>query len=251
MTIYQYYAPYYDASGHVRFAVLMAQYLHELLERHPANGQQALDIACGTGTLALQLADQGWDVVGVDLSAPMLAAARAKAANLLTDGSLTFVQGDMRDLRGVGDAAFDLVTCTYDTLNYLLSEEELGGCFAAVARVLRPGGLLIADMNTRHFLEYDWGTCEVIAQSSFVEVQRSHFDQLTACSTMHLTGFSGNDQDGYQRFDELHIERAYAPEVIAQLLVAAGLTVEGCYDCFTFLPIEDRTQRIAWVARKN
>jgi len=97
MPIYHDYAPFYDGSGQLRFAVLMAQYLAELLQRHPVTGRRALDLACGTGTLALDLADKGWDVVGLDGSAAMLELARAKAANLDTLGRVAFVRGDMRD----------------------------------------------------------------------------------------------------------------------------------------------------------
>src|SRR5919205_1669822 len=98
MPIYHDYAPFYDGSGQIRFAVLIGQYLDEVLARHPVGGRRALDLACGTGTLALILADAGWDVVGLDSSEPMLALARAKAEDAGLAGRLTFVHGDMRAL---------------------------------------------------------------------------------------------------------------------------------------------------------
>jgi SAM-dependent methyltransferase len=271
--IYQEYAPFYDGSGQIRFAVLMAQYLSELLARHPVGRRRALDLACGTGTLALALADEGWQVVGLDASVAMLAQARAKAANVELAGRVAFVLGDIRDFgtkdrrpesgdrrpaRGdfgpsssvLDPSSFDLVTCVYDSLNYLLTEAELAACFRSAAAVLAPGGLLVIDMNTRWFLEHDWGTCEVIEHAGFVQVSQSHFDPVTACSTMVLSVFAGDDEQGYDRFDETHVERAYDANLVTELLVAAGLRVEGRYDCFTFQPIADRTQRIAWVARK-
>ncbi len=291
MPIYDAYAPFYDGSGQIRFAILMNQYLRELLERHPVAGRRALDLACGTGTLALMLSDEGWEVVGLDLSEPMLAQARAKAINVETPGRVTFVRGDMRDILATNDqrpttnertdtarrrdgetathendhsvapsprrpvapserSSFDLVTCVYDTLNYLLTEEDLAACFSGVAGALAPGGLFVADMNTRHFLEHDWGACEVLEQPGFVQISQSAFEPATACSTMVVTGLAGDDEQGYRRFDETHVERAYAPETIAGLLEAAGLHVEGVYDCFTFQPVAERTQRIAWIARK-
>jgi SAM-dependent methyltransferase len=270
MSIYHQYAPFYDGSGQLRFAVLIGQYLSELLARHPVAGRRALDLACGTGTLAQMLAEMGWDVVGLDRSEPMLACARAKAEAAGLSDRLVFVQDDMRWIEprtknqepsteatspgsrcSVLGSPFDLVTCTYDSLNYLLDEGELAACFGGVAQMLAPGGLFFADMNTRHFLEHDWGTCEVVEQPGFVQVTRSHFDSATDCSTMVLTGFSGDDARGYERFDEIHVERAYAPELVADQLVAAGLQVEATYDCFTFQPVEARTQRIAWIARRN
>ena len=268
--IYHEYAPFYDGSGQLRFAVLMGQYLRELLDRHPVIGRRALDVACGTGTLALLLAEDGWDVTGLDSSAAMLDQADAKAENMATCGSVTFVQGDMRELRienvelnpelvtdrsvsqfSILNSQFNLVTCVYDSLNYLLEERELAACFAGMARVLAPGGLLVADMNTRYFLEYDWGTCEVIEQAGLVQVSQSYFDPATECSTMVLSCFAGDDRRGYTRFDETHIERAYAPDVVERLLRSAGLELEVLYDCFTFQPITERTQRFAWVARKR
>jgi SAM-dependent methyltransferase len=273
MSIYHQYAPFYDGSGQLRFAVLIGQYLSELLARHPVAGRRALDLACGTGTLAQMLAEMGWDVVGLDRSEPMLACARAKAEAAGLSDQLVFVQGDLRDVLTLTNdqrpttnedmsdvrpssfvlrpSSFDLVTCTYDSLNYLLDAGELAACFDGVAQMLAPGGLFFADMNTRHFLEHDWGTCEVVEQPGFVQVTRSHFDSATDCSTMVLTGFSGDDARGYERFDEIHVERAYAPELVADQLVAAGLQVEATYDCFTFQPVEARTQRIAWIARRN
>jgi SAM-dependent methyltransferase len=270
MPIYHDYAPFYDGSGQIRFAVLMGQYLREALVIHPVAGRRALDLACGTGTLACLLADDGWEVVGVDRSAPMLAIARERAAQADSPGRLTFAQGDMRnfnDERGtmnddeisgphassfiVHRSSFDLVTCTYDSLNYLLTEQDLARCFGGAARALRPGGLFFADMNTRYFLEHDWGECEVLEQPGFVQIAQSSFDPATACSTMALTGFAGRDERGYRRFDETHVERAYAPEVVARLLASAGLCVEAAYDCFTFQPAYERSQRIAWVARRE
>lgn len=255
-TPYHYYAPFYDAAGQARFAVLVNQYLAELLERHPVTQRRALDLACGAGTLALLLADQGWDVVGVDLSEPMLAQARLKAANLITAGHVTFVRSDMRtvwadktpDMR---PASFDLVTCVYDSLNYLLTEADLAACFRTAAHALCHGGLFIADMNTRHFLEHDWGEYATTEIPGFVQITQSRFDPVTTCSVMKLTGFIGDADRGYRRFDELHIERAYPEETVAALLAEAGFIVEAAYDCFTFLPVAERTQRVAWVARKT
>jgi SAM-dependent methyltransferase len=268
MAIYHQYAPFYDGSGQIRFAALMGQYLREVLIRHPVAGRRALDLACGTGTLALILADDGWEMVGLDRSLSMLVIARDRAEGF-APGQIQFIEGDMRDLPTTdarqpttddepggrwsvvgGQWSFDLVTCTYDSLNYLLTEEELARCFAGAAHALRPGGLFFADMNTHHFLEHDWPAVDVLERPGFIQVAQSHFEAANACSTMVLTGLAGDDARGYQRFDETHIERAYPPEVIAALLARAGLGIEAAYDCFTFQPMYDLSQRIAWVARK-
>lgn len=260
--IYHAYAPFYDGSGQIRFAVLFANYLlGDILPRHPVAGWRALDLACGTGTLAIILADAGWSVTGVDRSSAMIAIARSRAQSVDAAVRPQFIEADMRWLwretmharhtEALRRGSFDMVTCTYDSLNYMLTEEDLAACFSTAAEALASEGLFVADMNTRHFLEYDWGEVEIIEQPGFIQVNRSHFDPLTACSTMRLIGFVGDDDSGYERFEEIHIERAYPPETVAALIAAAGLTVEAVYDCFTTQPISECTQRIAWVARKR
>ncbi|MCS6839677.1 MAG: class I SAM-dependent methyltransferase [Roseiflexaceae bacterium] len=263
--IYHAYAPFYDGSGQIRFAVLFANYLlGDILPRHPVAGRRALDLACGTGTLALILVDAGWFVIGVDRSSAMIAIARSRAQSVDAAIRPQFIEADIRwlwqETMGVEQTeaaealrrgAFDLVTCTYDSLNYMLTEEDLKACFSTAAEALAPGGLFVADMNTHYFLEHEWGEVEVIERPGFIQVSRSRFDPATACSTMRLIGFVGDDDSGYERFEEVHVERAYAPETVASLIAAAGLTVEAVYDCFTTQPIGERTQRIAWVARKR
>lgn len=246
---YERYAPLYDQSGQMRFAVLVHLYLRDLLRQHPVSGRRALDLACGTGTLALLLAADGWEVTGLDRSAAMLAQAAGRAAG--ADEHARFVHGDMRDLEGLVPAtAFDLVTCTYDSLNYMPTEADLAACFHAVAGVLAPGGLYVADMNTRHFLEHDWGECVIQEHDGYVQIERSHFDGASERNVMVLTGFVGDDDQGYERFDELHVERAYPPETVTALMERAGLRVEALYDSFTLQPPGPETQRIFWVARK-
>lgn len=250
--IYQNYATVYDGSGQVRFALLSAQYLAQLLRRHPVNGRRMLDLACGTGTLALLMASEGWQVVGVDASEAMLAQARARARHAIIADAVTFIHGDMRQIAPlIAPQSFDLVSCMFDSLNYMVSEDDLAACFRSVAYALAPGGLFVGDMNTRHFLEHDWGNCEVHEQPGYTQISQSRFDPAASISTMHLTGFIGDDQRGYARFDEVHVERSYPVATVARLINTAGLQVEATYTCFSWNPPADTTQRIAWVVRRT
>lgn len=135
--------------------------------------------------------------------------------------------------------------------DYMLSEDDLAACFGAVADILSPSGLYVADMNTRYFLEHEWGVCAIRELGGYVQIEQSHFDPVTAQNTTRLTGFIGSDEHGYERFDEIHTERAYPAETVTDLMERAGLRVEALYDGFTFDPPGPRTQRIVWVARKR
>ncbi|NJM07913.1 class I SAM-dependent methyltransferase [Candidatus Gracilibacteria bacterium] len=249
--IYDRYAAVYDGSGQIRFALLLSAYLDEVLRRHQVSGRRLVDLACGTGTLALMMAAQGWQVIGVDRSAAMLAQARAKLEHSPYRHMIDLRQGDMRDVvQLLATADADLVTCTYDSLNYMLSERDLAACFRSAAFALAPGGLLIADMNTQHFLQYDWGECVIHELIDYVQVEQSYFDPQHAIVTMALSCFVGDDEHGYERIDEVHRERAYDDAVVRRLIAEAGLYIEASYDSFTFEPPADATQRIFYIARK-
>lgn len=98
-----------------------------------------LELGVGTGRLALPLAAAGWDVTGVDVSAPMLA--RLAAAD--PTGTVTTIVGDMVD--DLPDDEFDVVLVAYNTLFNLTGEGDQQRCFAEVATRLRPGGCFVVE----------------------------------------------------------------------------------------------------------
>lgn len=95
---------------------------------------RVLDAGCGTGRIARRLADRGCAVTGIDLSPGMLAMARRDHPDL------EVAQGSVTDLP-FPEAAFDGVLCWYSLIH--LTDDELPVALAEVARVLRPGGLVL------------------------------------------------------------------------------------------------------------
>jgi SAM-dependent methyltransferase len=244
---YNEYAATYDRSGQLRFSVLMDLYLRDLLRLHPVVGERMLDLACGTGTLALLMAERGWDVLGIDTSLAMLAAAKRKSMQAGCE-RVRFQQADMRDV--VVDTPVDLVTCCYDTLNYLLDQNDLARCFESVTQALAPGGLFCFDLATDYFLRHHWNGVDFEQFDDFAQVMQSHYDEDTGYSTLVLTGFVEQAPGLFTRFREVHIERAYPDATVRLLLAGTGLVVEGVYDCFTMELPNERSLRLMYVARK-
>jgi ubiquinone/menaquinone biosynthesis methyltransferase len=99
-------------------------------------GRRALDLACGTGDIAFELAQRGARVTGLDITHRMVQLAREKRRG-------AFLVGDMMALP-FADAEFDVVTTGYGLRNV----PELPVALAEIRRVLRPGGLLLSlDFN--------------------------------------------------------------------------------------------------------
>jgi SAM-dependent methyltransferase len=113
--IYERYAEFYDESGQIGYSLRMIPYLWQVLERHGFQGNSALDLACGTGTMALAMAQRGWRAYGVDASAAMLAQARRKAEEaglplLLSQQDMrTFILPERVDSVNRAMARFDFV----------------------------------------------------------------------------------------------------------------------------------------------
>jgi SAM-dependent methyltransferase len=245
--IYADYARIYDRSGQIRFSVLMEIYLQDLLHLHPIPGRSMIDLACGTGTLALMMAKRGWQVLGIDRSLTMLHQARLKAANAGAT-QVQFAEADMREFAVA--TPVDLVTCCYDSVNYLLTEADLARCFKAVAGALRPGGLFCFDLATDLFLRNYWRGIEVDEGEGWMQIMQSSYDASTGYSTLKLTGFIEVEPGLFERFREVHVERAYSEQLVRQCLNAAGFEVEAVYDCFTTQPPSERTLREMYVARR-
>jgi SAM-dependent methyltransferase len=136
-------APVYDGltahHDHERWLDLLLG----LARRHGLTGRRALDVGCGTGKSFMPLVRRGYRVTACDISPAMVARARHRARG----HGVRIRVADMRRLPLLCPGA-DLVTCLDDAVNYLLDPGELRAALAGMRRNLRPGGLLVFDVNT-------------------------------------------------------------------------------------------------------
>jgi SAM-dependent methyltransferase len=103
-----------------------------------------LDLGCGTGRHAIELANRGIQVCGVDLSEPMIRIAQSKVSKTtFSAGGLQFLHADIRTL--ALDQTFDAVICLFHVLSYQTTHSDLQAVFAVVRRHLKPGGVFVFD----------------------------------------------------------------------------------------------------------
>lgn len=228
MEIYQKFARFYAAGPYPEYSRRMAELLPPVLERFGAKPKTLLDLACGEGTFAVIMAQRGFKVTGVDASSEMLRFARKKAEEAGVEVQL--IKQDMRTLSL--PEKFDVVTCWYDSLNYLLEWEELAQTFANVARVLNPGGLFIFDMNTIYGLAVSWQRQQpaYVEQDTgeLFEVHRTSYDYERNIATLKITGFI-REGEVWRRIDEEHRERGYTLSEIRKALRQAKLAELACF----------------------
>ena len=157
---YTFLARYYDQffSSHIpEYQRARRELLREILPEV----QSACDLACGTGTTAIELACRGIKVFAVDLSPTMCRLARSKARS--AGAHMVVIRGDMRTFSL--PERVDLVTCEYDAVNHLPHKSDLARTARAVARALRPGGYFYFDVNNRRHLEKNWPGTQLVGKA--------------------------------------------------------------------------------------
>jgi SAM-dependent methyltransferase len=110
-------------------------------------GGALLDLGCGTGRHAIELARRGYEMVGFDLSLAMLARAGDEAQE--RSAKLNFVQGDMRDM--TFEEQFDGIYCWNTTFGYF-EEDKNAQVVEHIRRALKLGGLFLLDVVNRDFI---------------------------------------------------------------------------------------------------
>lgn len=184
-----------------------------LVAERAGHARSWLDLCCGTGWLLKQVCESGLEAVGLDQSRYQLAHARRNAP------AARLVRGDVRwfSLR----RRFDVITCMFDSLNYLRRKNDLLRAFRNARRHLQPAGLFIFDMNTYEGLRRGWSRTSVTRGPLGTLIMETSFDPGRALGRALITGFVKAGKL-YRRFQEEHVERGYRPREIEDLLGRAG-----------------------------
>ena len=212
--------------------------INELFSERRVTPATILDIACGTGTLAIELAKHGYVVHGIDSSPEMIGVARSKSAGL---SNLSFDIQDMVQFNIEG--TFDLVTCTYDSINYIRELNDLREVLFRVSSALREGGLFVFDSNTEHlYLNHSDETQERNLDGELF------FEHCSYDSVHKEVTIAFSFSDGSY---EIHRQRPYDYGELAPLLKDAGLKAIHLFSWFSRIPYVSNTPKLFCVAEKR
>ncbi len=177
----------------------------------------------------------------------MLDVARAKAS---AEGlPIVFIEADMR--RFALDRPVDLVTCLYDSLNYVLEREGLRDVCRCVHDALTPGGAFIFDVNSAHRLSSIPDTTMFVEDNGFSLVWENKYHSAERIWQINLTGFLRTPEGLFRQFKETHRERAYQAGEITEAIRSADLEPLAAYSAYSFDPPDDETARVYYVARRG
>lgn len=246
MDAYHALAESYDRlTSDVDYDKIVAFY-HRILERERVQPRTAADLACGTGSVALILAEKGYQVIGVDMSEEMLTVACQRAEELSQPPM--FVRQRLQNLQL--PRAVDMAVCALDGLDYILDPAECQKAIQRVYKALNPGGIFIFDVNTPEKLRAMDGQVFLDEDDDVYCVWRGEFDeQANVCSYgMDLFQRSGSV---WNRSFEEHQEYAYSQEQLTGYLRQAGFMHIRVYADGKLEAPGAGEQRIYFSARKG
>ncbi len=228
------------------------------VEEAQGSGGPVLELGCGTGRVALPIAQAGVSLVGLDSSSAMLRVARAKARKLRLGSDLPrFVKGDMRDFSLDGQQ-FPLIIVPFRSFQLLLSVADQYQALAAIREHLEPAGRVVIDLFVP-----DLGQTE--GDSSMPVPSRERIDSATGHRV--LIG----DQNTYDPFNQILNVRNIVEELdeggglvrkvyknyqlryiyrfeMQHLLAASGYDVVDVYGAFDREPLDESSTEMIWVA---
>ena len=215
-------------------------------KREGLRPRTAVDLACGTGSVAVILARMGLRVTGVDLSEEMLCVAAQKAQD--EANRPLFVCQALQELRlprGV-----DLAVCALDSLDYITDPVDCAEAIRRIYKALNPGGIFIFDVNTPEKLRAMDGQVFLDEDEDVFCVWRGEFDEAANICYYGMDLFQR--QGGlWERSFEEHREYAYSRSQLTGYLKAAGFTHIEVYGDRRFEAPGAGEQRIYFKARKG
>lgn len=249
---YEAFSRFYDKlTGNVNYEA-RAEYYHKLLKDNGVNKGILLDAGCGTGSVSVEMAKKGYEVIGIDTSIGMLMKAREKVSESGEDVLLLNQSMTSLDLYGTVDSAISILDC----INHLDSKEDVQKAFNSISLFMIPGGIFAFDVNTVYKHREVLGNNTFVYDTEDVYCVWQNESEENKINIALDFFYTENDEEYYRDFESFS-EIAYPLEEIKDMLKKAGFEVLHIYEDMTEKEItsekytaENKTEKAVFVARK-
>ena len=247
--VYDLYVP--DWPGELDF-------YRRLVDASPLRPHGLLEIACGTGRVAVQLAADGLDVTGQDISPEMLAVARRKGAGM---ANLTWVQGDMRSF-DLG-RRFGFIISPGHSFQFMVTPDDQLQCLETLRRHLVPGGRLALHLDHQDYRwlaglldhsepQFETGKLltDPLTGERFRQRYAWSYEPATQAATVRVIWEQVDAQGAVLQAWELPPHRLHCAFrfEMEHLLPRAGFAIDAVYGDFFENPLADDSGQMIWVA---
>ena len=218
------------------------------LERFGIRDGLVLELGCGTGTVCERLAEAGYDMTGIDVSTDMLNVAEEKRRE--SGLPILYLCQDMREFELYGTMRAVVSVC--DTMNYLTDRADFVTTLKLVNNYLDPDGVFIFDLKTLYFYRDVLGTRTMgSAEDDAAYIWENTFDEESGINEYRMTFFEEQEDGRYDRFEELHIQRAWIEEELRSMAEEAGMRFITCVKAYSDEAPDHKTERIQVILQEQ
>lgn len=234
---YEHLAKVYDI-GWGSFALNYVNMINKILVAGKIDKAKILDLACGSGNLAIKLAKGGQIVKGIDISPKMIQVAKKKSEYI---ENVSFETEDMTKF--IADEKYDVITCTFDSINYLLRDDDVITMFAKVFTALNNTGVFIFDFNTeQQYLKHHSGMFRKKIDD-IVILQKAIYQ---ADKRIAQTEFEFENGE-----KEMHKQRPYSLTEVKKILKKTGLLLVNAFSGFDSKEVTPECERVICLTEKG
>ena len=244
------YRPYselasvYDAlMGHVNYTA-WAEYIAAMFERFKPDVRTVLELACGTGSLSLELVRRGYSAAISDISPSMLKQAAGKFREL--EMPVRIFAADMRTLPVT--ASFDAVLCLYDSMNYMKTPDDFSTAAREAASAVVSGGLFVFDVCTIRNSELFFTDRAMVETCGDITYERiCRYDRENRIQENHFIF----ERPGGTLVTENHYQKIYRLDEIGRMLEGAPFIELGRFDDMSFDTGSELSERVHFAVQKR
>jgi ubiquinone/menaquinone biosynthesis C-methylase UbiE len=227
-----------------------ADFIDAVILKHNEDAVKVLELACGTGSLALSLDElECYDLTATDYSEQMLEIARQKASYL--DSTVNFRRVDFFNISE--SETYDVVLMLFDSVNYIKDTESIKLMLGQVRKVLAEDGFFIFDFTTpQHSSKYaemmnDQGVTpdnyRFVRISRYLETEGVHYNEFT------IEKLSDDKQSVVERKHEVHVQRTYRLDDIRAVVKECGFSILAEYDGLDLVQATPQSDRVTMVIK--
>lgn len=227
-----------------------ADFIEECVKRYSdIPVREICETACGTGSMACELASRGYSVTASDISEEMLSAAEYKARS--RDLPIRFVLQDMRHAKMYTKK--DLVICLLDSMNYLTKRDDIIMALKSAEECLKDGGLFIFDMNSKFKFENVYADNAYVLESEKVFCSWENlYNPKTKICNFYLSIFAEDDDGRYTRSDETQKEKMYTVKQMKKIFDETSFFLCGIFSDFSFTEADENSdERLYYILKKQ
>ena len=228
---------------------LWADFIDAIILKHHPDTKSVLELACGTGSLALSLDElECYDIIATDKSPQMIEKARKKNEALRCN--VDFQVMDFLDI--TLNKKFDVVFSVFDSINYMHTPNQIKKFLDEVHKVLTPKSLLIFDFTTPKnsiqaidYLDNEEGYADnnlrFFRKSSYDAKAKTHKNEFM------IEKLADDQETVLEQFREVHQQKIYTLQEMLDIIDQTAYNIRAKYSGYEFEEADERSLRITMV----